>query len=324
MNILLIGAGRMGLRHLLGLASVTGHICVVEPRSDRRREVLRVSRDHDFQSEVSVQGELDDAGAEDREWDAAILATTAQGRLELFEQVANMGVPNVLMEKPIEQSRPRVMAIAKIARQTGVSVECNLNRRCLPLYRELKELGGPFCISVQGGAFGLGCNGIHWIDFALYLAGCTTGRLIAGELEKGIIGSGRGAAFRDYGGWGVYAFDDGSRLYLSSSSGSPAPISATIIRQEDAVLIDRIRSSAIVYRRRPGTLLPNYLYGQGYIREEVDDAERINMSGVAKAWLEASACRKTCCLPTLEEAIPSHELLFDLLETSGQEQFAIT
>ena len=211
----MIGAGRMGLRHLKGLAAVRVEAHVVDPRAEARAASAELSAGS-FES-------LDDA-LEAGAWDAAILAETASGRLERLQALAASGLSAVLVEKPVEQSRDRLRAAVAVAREHGLDVRVNHFFRTLDLFRALRDSGGPHHIAVAGGGFGLACNGIHWIDLALFLSGDAEGRLLFGELDTMPIQSGRGPEFRDYGGRAVYGFSGGTRLHLASSAGSSAPI----------------------------------------------------------------------------------------------------
>lgn len=321
-RILLVGAGRMGQRHLRGLAAMPGEIHVVDPNP----QALTAAGTGDTTVTARVvphetlEGALAALGGG---CDGAILAATAAGRLEAFERVAAHGIRHVLAEKPLEQSRRRCRAVLEIAERHGVSVHCNLYRRTLPAFQDLRG-AGPLSISVNTGAIGLGCGGIHWIDFALYLSGGSGGRLLFGEVEPETIASGRGPQFRDYGGRGLFAFEDGSRLYLSVRAASSAPTSCAIVGPACHWLIDQDGDTAIVRRRKPGSVKPNYLYGQDYEAVTETGAEAIDLVRLTGEWLHSLRGGPPCRIPTLQQAAPAHELLFDLLETSHETEFAFT
>ena len=323
MNVILIGAGRMGLRHLRGLAEVEGTVVVVDPRSAAEADVRRAAAEQGVKTCIEFRTSLDDAPF-GLGFDAAILATTARGRLEQLCRVAEEGIKDVLIEKPLEQSRARFRAIAETARQHGLRARCDHYRRTLPFFAELKKSGGPFQIVVSSGAFGLACNGVHWIDFALHLTDSRQPRMLFGEIEPTIIRSGRGPEFRDYGGRAVFGFEDGSRLFLSSSADSSAPTSVTIVQPTRHCVVDQEADLAIVYERNPASAKPSYLCGADYTRREVKGIETAPLWEITRGWIRSLRGQEACLLPTLEEAVPGHELLFDLLEISGETEFPIT
>jgi hypothetical protein len=298
-NVLVIGAGRMGKRHLRGLEAAGLVAVAVDPRAEA---------DADF---VSVEEAL--AGGN---YDAAILAETAAGRLERFRTLVDAGIGRLLVEKPIEQSRARMHELVAIASDNAVDARVNHFFRTQSLFRDLR--GAPFSMTVSGGAFGLACNGIHWLDLALYLSEDAGGELLYGELDEIPIGSGRGTEFRDYGGRALYAFG-ASRLYLNSMATSSAPMHAVIDQRNRQTILLPHDERAIVTERDPGVDLPAYRYGAGYATRTVAALESDDLWRSTERWARGSDEH-----PTLERSSTAHDLLFDLLETTGDDEFPIT
>ena len=148
--------------------------------------------------------------------------------------------------------------------------------------------------------------------------------MLFGEIEAAAIASGRGPMFRDYGGRGLFAFEDGSRLFLNCSAASSASGIATITLPDWQCFVDLDQDLAIVYERDPASTKPCYLYGADYSRREIRGIETVQFPELTKGWIRSLQGRGDCPLPSLEEAALGHELLFDLLETSGEAEFAIT
>jgi predicted dehydrogenase len=310
-TVLVVGAGRMGMRHVRGLVAAGASSAVVDPREEARRDAL---------AELGVSAvfaSLDEALA-GGPYEAAVLAETAAGRLERFASVAEAGVSTVLVEKPVEQSRARVHALVELAADRAIDARVNHFFRTLPLFRELRDGGGPFHVSVTGGAFGLACNGIHWIDLALFLTGDEGGELLWGRLENEQIGSGRGPEFRDYGGHAVYGFGE-SRLHLASAATSSAPMHAVVEQPQRQTVLLPGDERAFVAQRRPGTDLPAYRYGAGYDTRTVAALEADDLWRSTEHWIAGGGAH-----PTLAASAAAHDLLFDLLETSGDTEFPIT
>jgi predicted dehydrogenase len=308
-NVLLVGAGRMGLRHLAGLAGLDGELHVVDPRPEARAQAAERG--------ARTWASLEDAPLGGM--DAAILGETAAGRLERLETLAGAGVRHVLAEKPLEQSRARVRQMAEIA--DGLDVRVNHHHRTVAFIRELRERGGPFRIAVTGGAYGLACNGIHELDLACFLTGAP-GRVGFVELDETPIGSGRGPGFRDYGGRVLVRFDDGSSLYLDSAAESSAPVLVSIVRRDGLVVSDG--TAGIRYERDPSSTEPAFRYGLAYERREGEPFDRVDLPAITAAWLGSLRGAPDPGLPALAEALPAHELLFDILETTGGTEFPIT
>jgi hypothetical protein len=298
-SVLLVGAGSMGARHLRGLESAGVAAVVVDPRAETG-------------ADFSSLDEALTAGS----YDAAILAETASGRLERLRAVVDAGVKRVLIEKPVEQSRSRMHELVAIASDNVVDARVNHFFRTLPLFRELR--GAPFSMSVTGGAFGLACNGIHWLDLALFLSGDAGGELLYGELEETPIGSGRGVEFRDYGGRALYGFG-ASRLYLDSVATSSAPMHVVVDQRDRQTMLIPRDERAVVAERYAGVDLPAYRYGAGYVARTVPALESDDLWRSTERWARGAGDH-----PTLEMSATAHDLLFDVLETSGDHEFAIT
>ncbi len=315
MKVLVVGCGRMGLRHLRGLAPVTRDVHVADPRPEARAAAEAAG----VESFLSLEDALA-AGT----YDAAVLAETATGRLERLQALAAAGVRSLLLEKPVEQSRERLSAAAHLVREQGMDARVNHFFRTLDLFRELREAGGPHHVAVTGGAFGLACNGIHWIDLALYLSGDAEGWLLYGELDETPIASGRGAEFRDYGGRALFGFADGTRLHIASAAGSSAPIHAVVTGSMRQTVLFPHDETAVVYERDPASRLPAYRYGAEYGRRELPALGGDELWCSTERWARAVAAGDPPGHPELELSARAHELLFDLLETSGERAFPIT
>ncbi len=327
MKVLLIGAGRMGQRHLRGMKDLVSRVVVVDPEPAAPGIVEALLREHDIGVKASYARELNGV-LDGRDIDAAIVASTADHRLDALKWLAERGVKRVLMEKPLAQSRARLEEVIDIAEAAEIDVHCNFYRRYLPAFQPIRERHAgkrqPLHVAVTAGAVGLGCNGMHWIDFAMYLCGANSGKLLFGELQEVPIASGRGPQFRDFGGTGVFAFPDGSRLVLTVIAHSSAGASCVIYESNDATLIDQEDDLIITYTRAPQSNKPAYLYGQDYDRKEVRGAESIDLATVTADWLGHISGAKPKKLVDLHHAAVAHYLLFDLLETSGQTHFPIT
>jgi predicted dehydrogenase len=317
MRALLVGAGRMGQRHLAGLASHASEVTVVDPSPVALAACAAAT---DLRLRQHVQLDEVDGSAK---FDLAIIATTAHRRLETVEW-ALPRTAALLLEKPLEQSRERVRRLLEVVKGSGVPAWANHYRRSLAGYRPLAAAEGPFVITVSSGAMGIGCNGIHWIDFALHLTGQQSGRLLHGEIEDAVIGSGRGASYRDYGGWGVFGFPDGSRLMLSSNATSSAPTAVSIVARNRHWIVDQQTDTAILHERPAEVAHATYLYGKDYATTRAEGLEDASLPALTGQFAKALLAGAEPPQPRLAAVAPAYEMLFDLLETSGRNSFDFT
>ncbi len=317
MKILIVGGGRMGQRHLMGALGLAQEISLVEPVAEAREACRKLA---DRRAVVYDSLEAIDDGVR---FDLIILSATAAGRLEQFEW-ARSRTRRILVEKPLEQSRDRCRDIVARADVPGLEVWINHYRRSLRGYDTLRLAGGPYIITVSSGAMGLGCNAIHWIDFALHLTGQSTGKLLFGEIDTEEIRSGRGSQFRDYGGRGLFAFPDGSRLALSSMAASSAPTTLSIVTPTRHWLIDQTTDRAFVHERPEAVTHPTYLYGKDYATSERGGLEYIDLSAFTREFIAFLQQGSEPLQPRLSEVAGAYEMLFDLLEAGGGRKFDFT
>jgi len=312
----------MGQRHLFGILEEASSVTLVEPDQNAQKICYNIAHEK-LGNDFLTLNNLYDLGSGEI-FDLAILSGPASGRLERFSWLLERGVNTMLVEKPLEQSRKKTRAFLSAAKSAKARVWTNHYRRNLAGFSELLALQQPLTITVTSGAMGLGTNGIHWIDFSLYMTDQSSGKLLFGEIDKLPIGSGRGSQYRDYGGRGLFAFPDGSRLYLSSVPSSSAPTVFTVITGHQHWVIDQFTDRTIVHQRPEGVKHPMYLYGKDYCSSVREDLEAVNLASHTRLFISALKQKMNPKFPTLEMVAPTYELFFDLLETSGYNDFKFT
>ncbi len=322
-NVLLIGAGRMGLRHLHGVAKEASNISIVYHHHNVDDQVHQVLDDCGFQGTVDIVPSIEKAVSSGNKFDAAILTATAEYRRNRFEKVLAMDIAHILIEKPLEQSRDNVLKMQALASKEKSDIRCNHVFREQPIFDDFCNTNIGVQITVNAGAIGLGCGGIHWIDLALYLSGSGSGKLVCGKLAKAPIASGRGERFHDFGGYGLFDFGDGSTLFLHVGADSSASVVCVITQGHRQLVIDYLEG-VFMHQREENSDIPNYLYGQGYATRQDTDFLNIDASAQTRLWLQHVKGERMSKLPTLNEAVRGHELLFDLLEANGSNFFPIT
>ncbi len=322
-NVLLIGAGRMGLRHLRGVAKEADEISIVYHHRNIDKEVRQVLDECEYKGSLNVVSSIEMAAGLGNKFDAAILSATAEKRVKRFEKVIALDIDHILLEKPIEQSRENVLKIQTLANQANSDIRCNNVFREQPIFEDFCNTNSITQMTVNAGAIGLGCGGIHWIDLALYLSGEKSGQFVCGKLDQLLISSGRGEQFKDFGGYGLFEFGNGSTLYLQVGAESSSSVVCVITQGHQQLVIDPLGSMSI-HRRKEGVNHPNYLYGQDYVTRQVSNFFNIDASVQTRLWLQHVKGGRSSKLPTLKEAVSGHELLFDLLETNGAKIFPIT
>ena len=197
-NILLVGAGQLGSRHLQALALADFadiNLQVVDPfatsleRAKERWEQVKHSpsiRSINFLTDIGqVQGNIN----------FCIVATNADCRLQLLEDMlARLTIKNLLLEKVLFQSEAHLDAAKQLFTRVGCKVLVNCPRRMFLGYSVLRErLIGQrsLALRVTGEQWGLACNAIHFIDIWAFLCNAPSYAPNLSGLDQHVIDSKR-------------------------------------------------------------------------------------------------------------------------------------
>lgn len=175
-NIAVIGAGQLGSRHLQGLAKLSRpcNIHIVDP----------------FDSSIAIaKGRISEVGTNcnireifghalpstlPEVIDLAVIATTSDVRLLAMEALcASRSVKNLVLEKVLFQRFNEYEIAAQLIRRNSIKCWVNCPRRIYPVYGQLKTFFSDDPVKhmdINGGDWGLGCNGIHFLDLLAFLS----------------------------------------------------------------------------------------------------------------------------------------------------------
>jgi len=204
-NILLIGAGQLGSRHLQGLAKSERpyHISVLEPSSANRQ--IAINR---FQEVSGYNTHTFNAYETFKElplesYDIAIVATNADIRASLTQKlVDNFEVRNIIFEKVAFQSEKQFTQILELLLKNNIKSWVNCPRRCFPFYHALRNYlsgSGSVKLETEGIDWGLACNGVHQIDLLAFLTGDSNYSPDKNMLDNEIYNSKRDGFIEFYG-----------------------------------------------------------------------------------------------------------------------------
>lgn len=233
-NIVLIGAGQLGSRHLQALTKLQApaHITVIDPSRDsldicktRVHEIEGWDR-HTFVYQQNIEGL---PGV-----DFAVVATSANVRRQVVEKLLETAeVRALLLEKVLFQSSKDCIEVGRLLEEKDVRAWVNAPRRMWPCYRALKsflEQDRILSFVLSGAGWGLACNSYHMLDLFAWF---TKGRIehISSELiETPPIASKRPGYFELKGTFGGQ-FSSGSIFVLSDYSGMEKDLEVLIETQ---------------------------------------------------------------------------------------------
>jgi len=304
--------GMMGRRHLKGLARAGFTVFAYDPDpaayATARAELAQAGLPADCLCSDAVLPES---------LDVAVFSETTTARLGNFRRLlSRTRVGRVLLEKPISADPDEYATFLDVAREHGVAERTQVNfiRRTWPHVRRLADLCAgerQFAVTLNGGAVGLGCNGIHYLDTFLCLAGDEIPAVRWAALSTEPVKSGRGSQFEDFGGDFVLEGSRG-RLFASLSAGSSANVVMTVRGSHFMALVDFGDMQWKLSCRKGDSALPLYRYGADYELVEQGRLVLPAMDSLTEDW---SLGRIQ--LPTLERGLAAHHLLDGILRAGG-------
>ena len=334
MKVLIIGAGRMGLRHLQGALSLD--IVKTVMILDIKEETLTTAKTA-CQNDKRVSYDLlSGFKAKDSQYDLCIIASTASSRKPLCELAVNCGCKYLLIEKPLGQSYQEVEDLCNYVDTLPLETYVNLNMRMYDSIIKLKndinsfaQFKGEKIITINTGSIGIGCNGIHYLDIVIFLLDADTAEIVAAEIDDNLIPSARGKEFFDFGGWVVIKFFSQNtyigKALLSLSSESTVFGSFEILGKHGKITIDQITGTRTDTLRKEDSQMPIYRYAADFLPPEDQIFITPNLGDVTAKWIE-DLNKGNNLLPNLRESLKVHKLMFEWLSKSNiyKKSFPIT
>lgn len=334
MKILIIGAGRMGLRHLQGVLSLNlvKEVMVL----DIKEAALEEAKNKCQNDERVTYNLLSNFNAQEYKYDVCIIASTASSRKTLCELAVICGCKYLLIEKPLGQSYQEVDDLCTYLDTLPIETFVNLNMRMYDSYIKLKndinsliQFDGEKTITINTGTIGIGCNGIHYLDLLYFLLDADTSKIVAADVDDALIPSGRGKDFFDFGGWAVVKFYRQNKYVgkslLSLSSGSTVFGSWDIIGPFGKITIDEILQKRIDTLRKEGSQMPISRYAADFLPPVEQQFITPFLGDLTAKWIK-ELNEGNHLLPNARESLKVHRLMFDWLSKSNiyKETFPIT
>lgn len=224
-NIVIIGSGQLGSRHLQSLASSRFPLAIQV--FDTSEDALKVAEQRfaevsgSFKGSISFQRSLSELPAQ---VDVAIVASGSKARRAIIEELLHKSRLNYLiLEKFLFTKETDYAVVSALLKEKGVKTWVNCARRMYPFYRSLQqELIGPIQFTVTGNNWGMGCNGIHMLDLFSMLSGRTDIQL-QHQLIDPVVQESKRAGYVEF--TGSIVGNSGPHSFLITSfDASPSPL----------------------------------------------------------------------------------------------------
>lgn len=244
-NIIIVGCGNIGSRHIQALANLPfeTNITVVDPSIEsqkiaqiRLKEIDYDYENHEFQWHMSIN-EL-----EQKNYDLAIVATTAVNRLPILEKLLELGNSKLLIEKMVCQSVKEYEKLLDMLKKFKAEGWVNTNLRYFPSWQKIKEQINSsksvhFSV-VAPNISALGTNAIHYLDLFSWLINNYEVNLHGEFLINELFPNKRGSDLVEFAGTLIGTSSRNSFVSLTFLPDVKIPITINIINGDKHLLIN--------------------------------------------------------------------------------------
>ncbi len=274
MRTAVIGAGRMGRRHIQVIRDLG--LELVGVADSRRSSLEEARREHGFGDDLLFQDGLQLLAS--RRPDVVIVATTAPGHAPLTCAAARAGAKAILCEKPMAISLAQCDEMIETCRRYGARLAVNHQMRVMEQYTAAKaviespEFGGWSSITVVAGNFGAAMNGTHYFELLRWLAG-EEPATVAAWFSAEAVPSPRGPEFSDRAGSIRVTTRSGRRLYLEIGADQGHGVRVVYAGRWGIAVADELKGTLLVSTRAPEHRdLPTTRYGMPSIDRKIEVA----------------------------------------------------
>ena len=307
-NIVLIGAGNIGSRHLQALKAIELPLKIyVVDKSPDSLSIAKQRYDSipagSHQHEVSYSQKIENYSTN---IDLSIIATNSNTRREIIEEVLDLNnVTSFILEKILFQKAEDYYYVEKLFQKNKCQAWVNCTRRMIEIYKDkIKELYNKKKISfiISGSNWGLISNSIHYIDYIAYLLESTEFKIDTSHLDQTILPSKRDN-YNELSGVLNIRFKNGSRGIFTCSPTGNLPIMIEIVSETNRSVIHETNEKVWRGWNQENNTIEEFQIGTQYI----SNLTTINAGNILK--------NNTCDLPSYKESMRIHlSLLNPLLE----------
>jgi len=304
-NVVVVGVGNIGMRHLQGLTKCAVPVSLygVDPLSQSitaARQALA-----DIPHDIEFLSSLEDLPTT---IDLAIIATNSEVRLAVLEQlVSHASIHYLLLEKVLFQSAKDFARCRELLKEEKAEAYVNCPRRLYDLYQSIAAWIGDAevdLLTVTGGRWGLACNGIHFVDLFGYLTGRQPDAYSV-VLDSEIQSSKR-SGFIEFTG-SIHASACSSKLIMTATDSDNPKVDISLYAGSKSCFVDEVAGVAHLFDDREPS---------GDISFPVPYQSELT-SGVADGLLRGEGCSLTDFDTSVALHLPFIEALLDHCRRQG-------
>jgi hypothetical protein len=299
-NILLVGAGQLGSRHLQGLCKLNGKnsIYIVDPLKEslelseqRLNEITEKNSHNSYTFMYNYDGLPEKI-------DLAIISTNSDVRFNVFNGLSKkLLIKNIIFEKFLFQTEDEYYNVEKILNEKNINAWVNCTRRMYPEFKILREnlLNKNILeISVRGYNWSLGSNAIHFIDIISFLSNSDEYTITDNFLFNHISKNKR-IGFIEFNGRIKGHFKNNTQFNITCFPGETTNLEIEILLEDAVYLIKQIEEKLITQRK----------IDNNWIIEEKEFRVHFQ-SNLTNRAVEQILIEGKCDLPTYQESMKLH------------------
>lgn len=244
-TIVLIGVGQLGSRHLQALKNVNEKLNIYV--IDYSKTALLAAKERYDSYNAGTQENIltfsQNINAAPLDAEIAIIASGSKPRKEIVERMLECtNIKYLVLEKLLFSNTIHLDEVEKLLDKKAVKTWVNCSMRMTPIWREIKNslVGRPIKFTIKGMNYGLITNLIHYLDYMVYLTGCSNYSLNLEDVYKSIYESKR-IGYKELMGKIVARFDDGSLGIFECVPGDDISVVSEISSENEKIVLDLIR-----------------------------------------------------------------------------------
>jgi predicted dehydrogenase len=262
-NTIIIGAGRMGRRHIEVCKKLNLNLVGLIDISIDSLDIAK--KEHNLSDNILFL-ELDSL-LKKLIPECVIIATTADSHCDLTIKLSEMGVKYILVEKPMATSVEDSNKMISICEKNNTKLAVNHQMEFLDQYISPKNLlnntdfGGFTSMTVIAGNIGFSMNALHFFEAFRFLTNEEPDEVTAWFADQ-IVANPRGAQFEDRAGSIRVVSKSGKRLYMEIGSDQGNGLIVNYFARNGNIVIDELTGDMRTYLREEKYLdLPTTRYG---------------------------------------------------------------
>lgn len=298
-QILLVGCGNIGRRHLEGIMkySEKKFIHIVEPNIKSKNLAKKYLKESIMNKSNYVAYWYDSIEELNQISDFVIIATNSVGRVDIINQLLEQGHRKFLIEKMVCQSNSEYLSLISKLKIFNAMAWVNTNRRYFKVYQKIKAIFAnepSIDFTVFSTSLGLGTNTIHYVDLFNWITNQKSSRLNGSMLSKKLLPNKRGKNYYEFSGI-VLGKNKKGTISIISNDNNEKNIFLKISSKNYSIMLDEI--NGIFYNLQTKK-------NSHFEYEHVSKLTPIIISDILK--------NNTCTLPSVVDMYDTHQELFKI------------